>query len=384
MVEENCSLLDKCLVVKETKKHKRFTRVVNCNNCEKKFHAYCCGWETMSENEVNDAESTFVCIKCNRFISAVADKIYEKVDGILNAMKNEIAQLRQANVDLKATFEQVKNGTVDEATNIETVEDEELDLHKSDSPNHLTSEKKQSTTEQYDNKILYLCSVESQLSVEDIRLILNDANIALDDLYFSQPDKDFKAKKYIEINSLNAVKLFKFKFSFEKSNLNGTWFLRTTPPKSKVQTSNASNAQGFIKNSYSSNKNSRPFHNKTAVGTSARYNHMPLRFHSNNSNNKNINNSNNNNYYNNSRKNLSFQQQKTHSNALSNRINNSTQQYHHPFANYNANYFHQASPHTADNLHMPSYANAVTQNFTQKSNAIVPFLENLVQTLKET
>jgi len=90
MVEENCALSDNCIVMKEAKKQRRFTRQVSCNNCDKRFHAFCCGWEDMGEGDFNEAKGTFICNKCNIFISAVADKLFDKVNCIFTEMKENL------------------------------------------------------------------------------------------------------------------------------------------------------------------------------------------------------------------------------------------------------------------------------------------------------
>jgi len=380
MGEENCALLDKCLVVKETKKNKRLTRLVNCNNCDKAFHVYCCGWKELSENEVTEVESTFVCNKCNGFISAVADKIYEKMNYVLNAMKEEITQLRHSNVELKATVEKYKCSEVPVVADLKTLSTENLILTQSnDNGNNAEISKKQTatptttttktttTTQKHDTKILYLCSIESQLSINDIQLILSDANIEVDDVAFNQPDKDFRTKKYVEINSLNAVKLFKFKFSFEKSNLNGTWFLRTSPPKSNGKNSykNASNLRGFATHQQNSRSNSsyQPSYYKNA-----NYNSTSRQAYSNNT-------------HSNNNKNHSFKPITTQS-----QIHKNTQSNYQPGILYNTNRNISLDTNNIPyKLPNQSYANALTHNVPKtNSGSIIPFLENLVQSLRET
>jgi len=371
MGEENCALLDKCLVAKETKRNKRYTRLVNCNNCDKAFHVYCCGWKEMSENEVTEAESTFVCNKCNGFISAVADKIYEKMNSVLNAMRDEITQLRLSNVELKATVEKYKCSEETKVVDLKQLRTENLSLTvPNDEDNNIEIVKNQTATtsaQKCDNKILYLCSIENQLSIDDIRLILSDANIEVDGAEFNQPDKDFRTKKFVEISFSNAVKLFKFKFSFEKSNLNGTWFLRTSPPKSNEKKSynNSSNLRGFTTHQQNSRSNlsSQPSYHKNTY-----YNGITRQENANN-------------LHSNNNKNHSFKhstsQSQNHKNTQSNYQSGISYNTNRNISSYNNNMSYK--------LPNQSYANTLTHNVPKtNSGSIIPFLENLVQSLRET
>ena len=53
----------------------------------------------------------------------------------------------------------------------------------------------------------------------------------MDGIHFTQPDGNFKAKKYLQVNFNNPTHLFHFKNTFEKSYLNGCWFLTTKIPR---------------------------------------------------------------------------------------------------------------------------------------------------------
>jgi len=80
----------------------------------------------------------------------------------------------------------------------------------------------------------YLCSVENVLSIDEVLLILADANIPTSGIQITEAEGSFKNKKFLVISSDESVKLFNFKLRFNESKLNGTWFLRITPPKPKI------------------------------------------------------------------------------------------------------------------------------------------------------
>ena len=77
----------------------------------------------------------------------------------------------------------------------------------------------------------YLCSVESVLSVTDILTILDDANVSHNGISFVEPNGDFRVKKFYTVKYDKPSNFFKLKISFNKSYLNGEWFLTAKPPK---------------------------------------------------------------------------------------------------------------------------------------------------------
>ena len=79
----------------------------------------------------------------------------------------------------------------------------------------------------------FLCSIESVLNLEDIKLILTDAQISMHDIILENAVGSFKNKKYVIVHSESPVKLFHFRLAFQKSQLNGEWFLNRTPPKQR-------------------------------------------------------------------------------------------------------------------------------------------------------
>jgi len=81
---------------------------------------------------------------------------------------------------------------------------------------------------------LFLCSIERDLTIPDIRFILEDAGITISEVEFIEAKGNFKNKKFIEITSKNRVNLFKFRIAFNQSILKSTWFIRNSPPKSPV------------------------------------------------------------------------------------------------------------------------------------------------------
>jgi len=78
---------------------------------------------------------------------------------------------------------------------------------------------------------IYMCGIETSLSIKDIKIILEDYSIHINKISFSEQEGIFKKKKYILISSNENVDFFKFKTSLLNSPLKNTWFLRDMPPK---------------------------------------------------------------------------------------------------------------------------------------------------------
>jgi len=393
MGEENCALLDKCLVVKETKKNKRLTRLVNCNNCDKAFHVYCCGWKELSENEVTEIESTFVCNKCSGFISAVADKIYEKINYELNAMREEITQLRLSNVELKATVEKYKcklpntthtvvaNSGHDDTSNCVII-----DKHTADNGDRNSNDNKSdeivitsdpdvdsdympvNKNTKHNNKSLstsdntltyYLCSVENILTVDDVRIILMDANISLAGIKILEAKGNFKNKKFLVISSDESVKIFNFKLCFNDSKLNGTWFLRLTPPKLKSHPmKNNYNEKKHI-NFTSVSKQDTYVNTRSKMPQNSQLHYMPQNSQ------------------------MHYKKQNSQSTV---KYHNFNQNRAPPINNAYQNQQLQNSTQTNLHRNIPDYANCFknTNNGTLNKNNVVSFLENLLHVAKKT
>jgi len=259
MGDIKCSLQDQCYVINEGKKHKKLTRLFACRNCRKSFHAYCGGWHEKSETQFNTEKETFVCDSCNTFFDAVSDLVAQKIKTAFNSFRAEIKQLLVSNTSseniakidnsIDKSIKEVQSGL---SHDLENSNNEILEsLVSSENNNCITDENDKCTQQANKSKnenlfknvqpdkisnTQYLCSIENELSLADIDLILTDANIKLDNIQISNVSGDFKRKKYVEISSNSAISMFKFKRLFNASNLNGTWFLRQTPPKHKKPT----------------------------------------------------------------------------------------------------------------------------------------------------
>jgi len=86
-------------------------------------------------------------------------------------------------------------------------------------------------------KPFYLCHIEKELTLDDIKLILEDNNIKFDTLDMFEIEGDFTARKYIKI--VGSVKNnFKFKIDLENSPLKSTWYHKMNPPVARKKTTN--------------------------------------------------------------------------------------------------------------------------------------------------
>jgi len=325
----------------------------------------------MSEGDFNEAKGTFICNKCNSFISAVANKIFDKVNSIFSELKEEISNLKKANLDLKATLEMRNNDNVSQIvnnpTNIEThntCEIKPVEVEKT------LSDSKPCNVEKEIPKVnaLYLCSIESQLSTADIDFILSDANISLQDINISQPNKDFKLKKYVIVTSPSSVKLFKFKVAFSSSNLNGTWFIRTTPPKSKTADVTSYSYKQNIPVPQQKYSN---FNSNLAVSRGLRQNFDRNNNFTTHNNNQQIHQQ-----ANNSRHIVPDRLTHGHSHQFYNKNLQKSN------SSANRGHFFKQENHAHAHPQNDTYANVVSANISNNNAAIVPFLENLLQNIK--
>jgi len=134
------------------------------------------------------------------------------------------------------------NNTVQkyEATNIPIIQTN-IDKNNKISNNHAIdknandSHKKSETSIAFQSdKNLYLCGIETILSISDIKIILEDYNVHLNTIEITAAEGAFNKKKYVNIHSSSMTDIFKFKLSFSNSSLSNAWFLRETPPKHKT------------------------------------------------------------------------------------------------------------------------------------------------------
>jgi len=222
-------------------------RLIECRLCLKSWHAFCVGYQLMNANEFLDKSKTFVCNKCNFFIERVSDIVTDKLSAIIKSHFSELeAKLPIVNTENNTMKDQNSNiipptltGEKLDDTNSESLNVTGKSItHSSDnetptSQNIKSKTNSHSSTKQEENQIkkLYLCSIEKDLSVSDIAFILMDAEIDINGININEVHGNFKNKKFVELDSIEKVKLFKFKLAFGKSSLHNTWFVRNTPPK---------------------------------------------------------------------------------------------------------------------------------------------------------
>jgi len=215
----------------------------------------------MEEEEYAEKAKTFVCDKCNFFVNAVSDLVADKVCIRMHDLFTKLeAKTADMYCSMSTAVEEKINKTVGktivpfltQSPSLENVstdacvaknsneenikESRESSINDSDcsvSNSNLVSETKNISinTDENVKGNLYVCSIEAELSINDIKLILEDAGVHLSNIDVVEMEGDFKRKKFIEIRSEQNVELFKFKLSFMNSKLNGTWFIRSSPPR---------------------------------------------------------------------------------------------------------------------------------------------------------
>jgi len=122
-------------------------------------------------------------------------------------------------------------------TNNETLTDHVNDMHNINTNENFeikTSSQVDKNIDKNTEKHLYLCGIETVLSINDVKIILEDYNVHLNTIELSNANGSFSKRKYINIHSSSMADIFKFKHSFSNSSLYNTWFLRETPPKQKT------------------------------------------------------------------------------------------------------------------------------------------------------
>jgi len=318
MTRSECALSPNCCLSAENKRDKKYSRLIDCRLCLKSWHAFCIGYETLGEGEFDEKSTKFVCNKCNFFVNAVADVVSDKISVLLDNLqtKLELKLSMRTNVDLR---NEENNNSCDHdqsvSVDIPTPTSDDQFTAKNCSNNNAvhkgaleppTSHKNINCTTEKENKFTqqvnmskndnsceneqqdkmsntqYLCSIENELSLADIKFILTDANINLDHVNISEVSGNFKRKKYVEISSNSAITMFKFKRLFNASSLNGTWFLRQTPPKHKMQNlskNSSTNHKGSnerMNHTHSLNATSRPSGKPQAGNKNFRNNNAPF------------------------------------------------------------------------------------------------------------
>jgi len=202
-------------------------------------------------------------------------------------MQHEIEELKNENKKLHSTLESFTINSharvIDELVpsshrHVEqevSIDSSEVNLTQTVSQsmsNEETSQKKtilpkinDTENEKNVDKELFVCSIEADLTLEDIVFILQDANISTEGITLEQPNKNFKNKKYIVVKSLSKVKLFNFKMSLLNSSLKETWFIRTSPPKFDKQNRHT------YKHNYVQNSTKGPTQNRSQTDGSSHH-----------------------------------------------------------------------------------------------------------------
>jgi len=301
MTKFECSLLPNCNLPLESKKDKNCTRQIDCRICLKSWHAFCVGYDSLKEGEFNEKAKIFVCDKCNYFVNAVSDIVADKV---FNKMNNLFAQLQASVANIPTNLKSVLsdeihstvNSTISTAKNkcqsvtVEVDNNNDDDCDKSDKIVHVTSDfcddgnndsnvvckevKHQNNiktvkTDQQNCGDIYICSIEKGLSINDISLILDDAGVHLSNIDLLEQKGDFKNKKFIKISSKENIDIFKFKMSFNRSKLNGTWFIRDTPPRAPIEKTQPPQRTGYHNDNYK--KETRRFNQQSTKPPMASY-----------------------------------------------------------------------------------------------------------------
>jgi len=249
MTRSECALSPNCCLSAENKRDRKASRLIDCRLCLKSWHAFCIGYETLEEAELDEKSTKFVCNKCNFFVNAVADVVSDKISVLLDNLQTKLEEKlsMRTNVDLRN--EEINNVcdltqsvTVDVAPPTSVVQPTAKNCSSTNTIEDETKTKKGANDQDHGfndsnemNGKLFLCSIEKELSVNDVCLILEDAGIELKEISLKENEGNFKHKKYLTIEATEKVKLFRFKLSFNQSKLNGTWFLRSTPPRNPTK-----------------------------------------------------------------------------------------------------------------------------------------------------
>jgi len=255
-----CCLENECRVIKEAKSQKKLIRPILCRVCNNCFHALCVNYHTKSDSEFALTMNVFSCNKCFQLIEAISEQIYGKFSALINSLQASINDMASEITALKA--EAVKSACVttpalevDDANDkVPVCTSEETPTNSGNDQNIIISNDN-SNADQTNNyskqpsNNYFLCSIETELSIDDVKFVLDDAKVPLNEIVLKEVDGEFKRKKFIEVSSLNAICLFKFKRAFYSSSLSGSWFLRQTPPKRHNV-------------SEQSSRSSHPLHNK--------------------------------------------------------------------------------------------------------------------------
>jgi len=266
---DQCALKEQCAINEERRAKKKYTRTLTCKLCLRDWHAYCSGYHTKSDNELSNIAKVFVCERCHYFTNTVADMVYDKVNTIIQALKTELSANNSLISDKLQYIEEKISRANDNSffanqkasnKNSESISSQDQTCALLNDTN--TSASVVATTVNIDervasntNKIVdtdkdkiltyYLCGIECELAFDDIKFILEDEGLSVNNIDVEFPEGNFRKKRFIVLTSKSNRTLFAFKRAFDKCSLVGTWFLRSTPPKSnvhKINTDHSNNA----------------------------------------------------------------------------------------------------------------------------------------------
>jgi len=371
----------KCLIDSITNKCDKQT--ISCNSpfCKRQFHIQCAGLKGKKVSNIY-----FLCTACNDYLvysNAPLQSKLEKLEGqfseLSSSITNQILQLeKQFSADVKELNDKITtvenhcsansltvtelNKQLDSLCNktesqfselnarINSLENTDINdcLHSNRQSNNAKTKTKSMSFSHENNEIskIFLCSIEVELSKDDVIKILELENISVENLTFEEQAGNFKRKYFLKVSATNVIDLFRFKTSLSQSNLSTTWFVRDSPPKSPKETFNVA-----VKNDDHRHYERVP-HNSNIMKPASNRN---IKFNYN--------------------KNLTHSFNKVDRTvkygSLKHNNNNNAP------PNFNRGPF---QPHS--NIQKPSYAN-VAANTHSTHGEIVPFLENLLMSIKQ-
>jgi len=368
----------KCLIDNITNKCDKQT--ISCNSpfCKRQFHIQCAGLKGKKVSNIY-----FLCTACNDYLTysnAPLQSKLEKLEGqfseLSSSITNQILQLKkQFSADVKDLNDKIitlenhcsansisvteLNTQLDSLSNkterqfselsarINSFENTDVNncIHSNGQTNETETKKKSVSFCRENNEIskIFLCSIEVELTKDDVVKIIELENISVENLTFEEQAGNFKKKYFLKVSATNVIDLFRFKTSFSQSNLSSTWFLRDTPPKSPKE--------GF--NVAANNSDNRHYervpHNSNIMKPASNRN---IKFHHNN------------NFTHSYNKTVKYRNFKQNSN------------------NNTAPKFNRALTQSHSNTQKPTYASIAANNHSAHGE-IVPFLENLLMSIKQ-
>jgi len=253
--KDQCALKEQCAINEDRRAKKKYTRTLTCKLCLRDWHAYCSGYHTKSDNELSNIAKIFVCERCHYFTNTVADMVFDKVNTVIQALKSDLSasnlqildKLRsieeniapqnniEVDVNSESSLTQTENCIISESVPVVSNENTTNNtICRSVNENTATNSANKVDVGKDQILTYYLCGIECELSLDDIKFILEDEGISFENINVEFPKGNFRKKRFIVLTSKSNRRLFAFKRTFDKSSLVGTWFLRSTPPKSNA------------------------------------------------------------------------------------------------------------------------------------------------------